>query len=307
MSNEKRFQISVSDDKIDLLRRKLELCAFPDELEDAGSDYGVPLATMRRLVEYWKTGFDWRAQEAAINAELPHFTRDIKKSKSADAIPLLFVHGWPSSFLEVRKMLPLLTSGNPSFHVVALTPSKKGFRVNQYAEVAHKVMMALDYSEYVTHGGDLGTMITRAMALKYGTKHVKAWHTTLPYGFPPPPTRPVAFLQHLLTPYTAAEKAGAEKAQYGRYSLADSPVGLLAWLYEKLLDWTDEYPWTDDQGSRSSQGTWVFVLWFTTNGNLVFSNNTHTKGGHFGAWEPPEGMFGKGGPAFAVVSERSGY
>ncbi|KAF8902496.1 alpha beta-hydrolase [Mucidula mucida] len=222
MSNEKPFQISVSDDKIDLLRRKLELCAFPDELEDAGSDYGVPLAAMRRLVKYWKTGFDWRAQEAAINAELPHFTRDIKvdgfgtlkihyvhqKSKSADAIPLLFVHGWPSSFLEVRKMLPLLTVGNPSFHVVALSlpgfgfseaPSKKGFRVNRYAEVTHKAMMALGYSEYVTHGGNLGTMITRAMALN---------------GFPQPPTRLIAFLQHLLTPYTAAEKAGAQKAQW---------------------------------------------------------------------------------------------
>ncbi|KAF8900220.1 alpha/beta-hydrolase [Mucidula mucida] len=400
MSSEKVFQISVPDDKIDLLRRKLELCVFPDELEDAGSDYGAPLADIRRLVDYWKTGFDWRAQEAAINAELPQFTRDLnvdgfgtlnihyvhQKSKAVDAIPLLFVHGWPSSFLEVRKMLPLLTAGNPSFHVVALSlpgfgfsqaPSKKGFRVNQYAEVAHKVMMALGYNEYVTQGGDLGTMITRAMALKYGGKHVKAWHTTLPYGFPPPPTRPIAFLQHLFTPYTAAEKAGAQKAQWFEkqgsgyflqqstrpqtlgYSLADSPVGLLAWIYEKLLAWSDAYPWTDDEvltwisiylfsraGPTASTriyyetyqsgdiyallpqrpsipyGISIFpgdmgvrpISWFTTNGNLVFSNNTHTKGGHFGAWEAPEGlvrdmrrMFGKGGPAFGVVPGRSGY
>ncbi len=107
MSSEKPFHISISDKKLDLLRHKLELCVFPDELEDAGSDYGVPLSDMRRLVDYWKTGFDWRAQEAAINAELSQFTRDIEvdgfgtlnihyghqKSKAVDAIPLIFVHG----------------------------------------------------------------------------------------------------------------------------------------------------------------------------------------------------------------------
>ncbi|KAF9017545.1 alpha beta-hydrolase [Hymenopellis radicata] len=391
MSSEKPFQISVSDDKIDLLRRP-------------GSSYGVPLAAMRRLVDYWKSvhrdiqvdGFE------TLNIHYVH-----QKSKAVDAIPLLFLHGWPSSFLEVRKILPLLTAtdaGHPSFHVVALSlpgfgfsqaPSKKGFRVNQYAEVAHKVMLALGYNEYVTQGGDLGTMITRAMALKYGGKHVKAWHTTLPYGFPPPPTRPIAFLQHLLTPYTAAEKAGAQKAQWFEkqgsgyflqqstqpqtlgYSLADSPVGLLAWVYEKLLVWTDEYPWTDDEvltwiSVYLFSKSWTYrvyanllrdvstrghlrapapefwfrkrarlkelpakdqeaareaeisifpadmgvrpISWFTTNGNLVFSNNTHTKGGHFGAWEAPDGlvgdlrrMFGKGGPAFSVVPGRKGY
>ncbi|KAF8902482.1 Alpha/Beta hydrolase protein, partial [Mucidula mucida] len=250
---------------------------------------------MRRLVEYWKNGFDWRAQEAAINAELPQFTRDIKvdgfgtlnihyvhqKSKAFDAIPLSFVLGWPSSFLEVRKMLPLLTVGNPSLHVVALSllgfgfseaPSKKGFRVNRYAEVAHKVMMALGYSEYVTHGGDLGTVITRAMALKYGTKHVKAWHTTFPYGFPPPPYRPS--LLNTCYPYTLP-KAGRKRPNGSKsrngyclqqstrpqtlgYSLADSPVG--CWPGStRTLAWTDEYPWTDDEVL-----TWISYTLFSS-------------------------------------------
>ncbi len=119
MSNEKPFQISVSDDKIDLLRRKVTLCVFPDELEDAGSNYGIPLTSMRRLVEYWKNGFDWRAQEAAINAELPQFTRDIKvdgfgtlnihyvhqKSKAFDAIPLSFVLGCTLTFGDVSVLV----------------------------------------------------------------------------------------------------------------------------------------------------------------------------------------------------------
>ena len=107
MSDEQPFRISVSDDQLSLLAQKLELATFPDELEDAGFKYGAPLADIKRLVTRWKTGFDWRAQEQALNAELPQFTRPIdvegfgtldihhvhKKSEVVDAIPLLFVHG----------------------------------------------------------------------------------------------------------------------------------------------------------------------------------------------------------------------
>ncbi|KAF9012988.1 alpha/beta-hydrolase [Hymenopellis radicata] len=403
MSAGQPFKISVSDDKIDLLRRKLDLCVFPDELEDSGTSYGAPLADMRRLVDYWRSGFDWRAQEAALNVELAQFTRDIEvtgfgtlnihyvhqKSKAVNAIPLLFVHGWPGNFLEVRKILPLLTAAapdHPSFHVVALSlpgygfsqaPSKKGFRAAQYAEVAHKLMVALGYNEYVTQGGDWGSLITRVMAVKYGGKHVKAWHTNMPMGYPPPITRPVAYLKYLVTPYTAAEKARTQLSQqfeqqgmgYYReqatqpqtlgYSLADSPVGLLGWIYEKLLGWTDKYPWTDDEvltwvsiylfsraGPTASiriyyeafqGGDWQHFIrqrpsipmgisvfpadhsnrplsWYTSNGNLVFCNAAHTKGGHFAAWETPDAlskdlheMFGKGGPAFAIVPGKAGY
>ncbi|KAF9017015.1 alpha/beta-hydrolase [Hymenopellis radicata] len=402
MSTEQPFKISVSDDKIDLLRRKLDLCVFPDELEDSGTSYGAPLADMRRLVDYWKTGFDWRAQEAALNAELPQFTRDIEvagfetlnihyvhqTSKAVDAIPLLFVHGWPGSFLEVRKILPLLTAvspEHPSFHVVAMSlpgygfsqaPSKKGFRIAQYAEVGHKLMLALGYNEYVTQGGDWGSLITRVMALQYGGKHVKAWHTNMPIGIPPPVTRPVSYLKHLVTPYTATEKAGTQRSTWfskqgsgyfieqstqpqtlGMILIGRFALGLLGWIYEKLLSWTDKYPWTDDEvltwisiylfsraGPTASvriyyetyqSGDWQQLMaqrpsipmgisvfpaelmihplsWYKMNGNLVFSNTSHTKGGHFAAWETPDvlvkdlhTMFGKGGPAFSVVPIRS--
>lgn len=107
MSYESPFKVAISDEKIALLKAKLELATFPDELENSGWDYGVPLADLRRLAARWKEGYDWRAQEAAIN-KLPQFTRDIEvegygstlnihyvhqKSEVADAIPLLFVHG----------------------------------------------------------------------------------------------------------------------------------------------------------------------------------------------------------------------
>jgi Epoxide hydrolase N terminus len=110
MSAESPFQISISDSQITLLRQKLALTNFPDELEDAGWSYGSPLADVQRLVNRWKDGYDWRKHEAQLNAELPQFTRDIdvdgfgtinihyvhKRSDEKNAIPLLFVHGCAS-------------------------------------------------------------------------------------------------------------------------------------------------------------------------------------------------------------------
>jgi len=104
------FKISVADSQIDLLRKKLELATFPDELQDAEWRYGAPLVDIKRLVARWKDGFDWRAEEAKLNEELPQFTREIevtghgalnihyvhKKSTLETAIPLLFVHGCES-------------------------------------------------------------------------------------------------------------------------------------------------------------------------------------------------------------------
>ena len=105
-NSEKPFKLAVPDADIELLQKKLELVRFPDELDGAAWDYGVPLEDVKRLTEYWKTKFDWRKVEAQINS-LPMFTRDIEvegfgtlnvhyvhvKSAKASAIPLLFVHG----------------------------------------------------------------------------------------------------------------------------------------------------------------------------------------------------------------------
>lgn len=308
-STERPFSIAVPDSDLNLLKRKLELTRFPDEIEDAGWDYGAPLGEMQRLVEYWQNGYDWRKHEAALNDELPQFTTNIeveghgvlnvhfihKKSTVADAIPLLFVHGWPGSFIEVRKLLPVLanpSSVEPSFHVVAVSlpgygfseaPKTKGFEATQMAEVAHKVMLSLGYSEYVAQGGDWGSMICRRVAQMYGPKHCKAWHTN--YVMAPQPgnfiEQPLLTLAHYLWGYNAKDKAALEhSSQYGKtgdgymkeqatqpqtlgYSLADSPSGLLGWIYEKLHRWVDgsNYTWTDDEVL-----TWVSIYWFSWGG-----------------------------------------
>uniref|UniRef100_A0A0W0FK69 Epoxide hydrolase N-terminal domain-containing protein n=2 Tax=Moniliophthora roreri TaxID=221103 RepID=A0A0W0FK69_MONRR len=289
------FKIAIPDQALDHLKQKLKVTYLPDEIGDAGWEYGTPLADIRRLVTRWKDGYDWRKHEKMLNDELPQFTMDIeieghgilnvhyiyRKSEVANAIPLLFVHGWPGSFLEVRKILSLLTSGTPSFHVVALGlpgygfsegTKIKGFNLSKYAEVGHKLMLALGYNEYVTQGGDWGYSITRNMAVTYGGQHIKAWHTNTPVMFTPPEgVNPAE--------YTAEDLEILERAKWLQtkgfgyfyeqstqpqtigYSLADSPVGLLAWIYEKLVTWTDAYPWDDDEVL-----TWISIYWFSRSG-----------------------------------------
>ena len=117
--SEVSFRIDVPEEQISTLQKKLALTNLPDEIEDAGWDYGAPLADIRRLVSRWKEGYDWRKYEAQLNDELPQFTRDIevdghgtlnvhyvhKKSEVVDAIPLLFVHGCELNLFWMHNLL----------------------------------------------------------------------------------------------------------------------------------------------------------------------------------------------------------
>jgi pimeloyl-ACP methyl ester carboxylesterase len=216
----------------------------------------------------------------------------------------------PGSFLEVTKILPLLTSsediGKQTFHVVAPSlpncgfsqrTSKPGFGILQYAEVCHKLMLKLGYGKYgkvpiycddiraltvvrtVTQAGDWGFLITRAMGMLYPS-HVLASHMNFILTLPPSPfSTPLVVLQYLAGRLTPGEKAGLERTQRFRatgsgyshihktrphtlgFALADSPVGLLAWIYEKLRDWTDNYDWTDEEVI-----TWISIYLFSDAG-----------------------------------------
>ncbi|KAI9797676.1 MAG: hypothetical protein M1833_005337 [Piccolia ochrophora] len=305
MSSTRSYKIDVPEKQLDLLKRKLELASFPDEIDDAGWTYGSPLSDVKRLTEYWKNEFDWRKQEREIN-KMPQYMTSIKpdsfepldihfvhqRSEVKGAIPLLFVHGWPGSFIEVSKILPLLTKGDkdqPAFHVVAPSiprfgfsegPTDKSWSVHNYAEVFQKLMESLGYNEYVTQGGDLGYYITRLMGINYPDSCKGTHINFFPMLGPPSLSKyPALALKHAITPYSEAEKQRLARMQWflrdGHgyasehstkpqtigYSLRDSPVGLLAWIYEKLHDWTDSYPWTDDEIL-----TWVSIYNFSAAG-----------------------------------------
>lgn len=196
----------------------------------------------------------------------------------------------PGSFVEVSKLLPLLKGGNetPAFHVVAPSlpnfgfsggVTRRGFSLDKYAETLNKLMLKLGYDRYVTQGGDWGFSVTRAIGWKY-PQHCMASHLNMILAGPPKlVSNPLLALQHTAFPYSEREKNGLKRSEwfmkegYGYnllqstkpqtvgYALADSPVALLAWIYEKLHDWTDGYPWTDDELL-----TWISIYWFSTAG-----------------------------------------
>ncbi|KAK4693145.1 hypothetical protein P7C71_g4202, partial [Lecanoromycetidae sp. Uapishka_2] len=301
------FKIFFTDDKIKRLKQKLALTDFPEEVLDANEPWsrGSPLADVKRLALYWKTEFDWRKAETVLN-EFPQYMTQIEvdgfdmynvhfvhqPSAVNNAIPLLFVHGWPGSFIEVTKILPHLVEGDkdsPAFHVVAPSlinfgfssaSKKKSFNVDQHANTCHKLMQTLSYNEYVVQGGDFGYLVARFIALKYGPKHCKAYHINSAAPSEPTATsHPDLYAKVKDTPLSETEIAGLQRAalfskegnayhqlqvtkpQTIAYSLTDSPVGLLAWIYEKLHDWSDKYPWTDDEIL-----TWVSIYYFSTAG-----------------------------------------
>ncbi|OAG38760.1 hypothetical protein AYO21_06955 [Fonsecaea monophora] len=192
-----------------------------------------------------------------------------KRSLAKGAIPLLFVHGWPGNFLEVTKIIDGLstpTQGQVSFHVVA--PSlpnfgfsegtrRRGFSVEQHAETLHKLMERLGYDQYVTQGGDWGYYITRAISALYPS-HCRATHFNMDVGTRPTLfTHPLLFVTSLFRHLSNREQQGVSRTEWFDkegfgynllqstkpqtigYALADSPVALLAWIYEKLHDWAD--------------------------------------------------------------------
>ncbi|KAI5276392.1 alpha/beta-hydrolase [Aureobasidium subglaciale] len=306
------YRIAVPESRLEDLQKRLDLATFPDELEDAEWAYGSPLADIKRLTSHWKTNFDWRKQEAKLN-ELPNFKANVtvdgfgdtalhflhQPSSAPDAVPLLFVHGWPGSYIEVTKMLSSLSgdANGVSFSIVA--PSlpnyawsagikKKGFGLGQYAEACHRLMKLLGYERY-----DWGMFVTRSIGLLY-PESCLASHINMVRAYPPEwSSNPLLAIQHAVIPYTEDEHQGrsrsdwfanegsgyraiqSTKPQTVGYALADSPVALLAWIYEKLHDWTDNYPWTDDEIL-----TWISIYWFSEAGPAaslrIYYEATHT-------------------------------
>ncbi|KAH6658664.1 Alpha/Beta hydrolase protein [Truncatella angustata] len=319
MSPVKPFRVDIPQERLDRLKQKLATTDFPTDIEGSGWEYGAPLADVKRLATYWQNEFDWRKAEAELN-KMPQFTTRIElqgfdpidlhfvhaKSPNPGAIPLLFCHGWPGSYDEIEKMLPLLLDGgkdHPSFDVVAPSMPNYGFssRVRQpgfgtraTAEVFQKLMVnVLGYHEYVTQGGDVGYAVTRYLGFLY-PQNCKASHYNFPFPKEPADDHfPELAKIYRETERTEAEKEGFERSRWFReegrgyygehstkpqtlgYSLTDSPVGLLAWIYEKLHDWTDDYPWTEYEVCK-----WISIYWFSTPGPLpslwVYYDSVHT-------------------------------
>jgi epoxide hydrolase len=270
------FSVGVPDADLRDLRDRLGRTRWPDDLPDAGWEYGVPLAYLRDLAEYWRTGYDWRAQEARLNSH-PQFTTTIDgqkihflhvRSAQPEALPLLLTHGWPGSVAEFLQVIgplsdPISHGGQArdAFHLVI--PSlpgfgfsgpthEKGWNAGRVAAAWAKLMERLGYQRYGAQGGDMGALVSPELAY-VDPEHVVGIHlNAATVGFIPWGEVPAAELES----FSEAEKASyarlqrflsegngyfqiqATRPQTLAYSLSDSPAGQLAWIVDKFHEWT---------------------------------------------------------------------
>ncbi|MER6280272.1 MULTISPECIES: epoxide hydrolase family protein [unclassified Streptomyces] len=290
------FRIDIPQAQLDDLHRRLDATRWPDELPGVGWDRGVPLSYLKELADYWRTSFDWRAAEAQLNAH-PQFTEEIDgarvhflhvRSPEPDATPLLLTHGWPGSVAEFLDVIGPLTDprahgGDPAdaFHLVI--PSIPGYGFSSLTETGWdtpriarawaELMARLGYDRYVAQGGDAGAVISLELG-RIDPEHVAGVHVNMLMTFPSGDPAELAALDERdqarlgkLARFDA-ELSGYMKLQQTRpqtlaYALTDSPVGQLAWIVEKFLDWTGATELPEDAVDRDRLLTNVTIYWLT--------------------------------------------
>jgi len=289
------FKLSIPAGAIDDLKARLVMTRWPDkETVDDWSE-GVPLEKMKALADYWRSTYDMRRLEQRLNV-FPQFRTQIDglgihflhvKSQHPSAVPMIMTHGWPGSVVEFLKVLGPLTDptahggrADEAFHVVAPSlpgfgfsdkPAERGWGLPRIAKAWAVLMKRLGYGSYVAQGGDWGAGVTTWMA-KQHVEGLKAIHLNLPILFPPPlqgeptPEEKAALGQLVAfgdTGNAYARIQGTRPETLG-FSLADTPVGQAAWIYEKLVKWADP---KDAPGlSNDEMLDNIMVYWLTNSG-----------------------------------------
>ena len=292
------FEIAIDQSVLDDLRARLNQTRWPDEVTDSGWNYGSNLDYMKELVEYWRSDFDWRAQERKLNA-FHHFKSAVdgldvhfihERGVGPNPMPLVITHGWPSCFFEMTKIIPLLADpashggdAADAFDVVA--PSLPGFgfsqasnspgmQVQKVADMWAKLMTEnLGYPRFAAQGGDIGAGVTSRLGYAHHDKMYGIHLTSV--------TRPTPYLGAGSLPLTEAEAAHSAqrerwfadeggynhiqgtKPQTLSYGLNDSPVGLAAWIIEKYRTWSDCHGDVESRYTKDELLTIVTIYWIT--------------------------------------------
>jgi pimeloyl-ACP methyl ester carboxylesterase len=288
-----RYVIDVPRAVLADLDERLARTRWPDQLPGTAWAYGADTAYLRELVAYWRSDFDWAKQQARLN-EFEHYRALVggmrihfvhARSRDPDAIPLLLLHGWPSSFVQMLDVIPLLVDpaahglpSAPSFHVVAASlpgfgfsdiPTRTGIGFATTADVMAELMHdVLGYTTYAVRGSDLGGSVVRQIAVQH-PEQVLGVHLTgmigVAGGQPPFTQAEQAFIDAdaASQPERAYARLQMSKPQTLAHSLNDSPVGLAAWIVEKFRAWSDSGGDVERRFSKDDLLTNLMVYWVT--------------------------------------------
>ena len=290
------FTLNVADSAIDDLRERLARTRLPDQAPGDPWAYGTSVEYLRGLLDYWRTGFDWRAQEARLNA-FPQFKAPLDDidvhflhvpGKGPNPCPLLLMHGWPGSVFEFIELIPRLTDparfgGDPadSFTVVApslpgygmsFRPGQKRFGVEEIADCLADLMSeTLGYRRFAAQGGDWGGIAASRMGYAHAHKligiHVNLLavrRDTNMVSNPTPEER--TYLDELaqwLKEETGYQWIQGTRPQTLSFALTDSPAGLAAWIVEKFRVWSDCNGDVESAFTRDQLLANISLYWFT--------------------------------------------
>ncbi|WP_378733604.1 epoxide hydrolase family protein [Nocardia brasiliensis] len=288
------FRIDIAQADLDDLHDRLSRTRWSPQLPGSGRERGVPVAYLKELAEYWRTEFDWRAQEAALN-EFPQFITEIDgldvhfvhvRSPEPDAVPLILTHGWPNTFVEFSKTIDLLADPRKhgldpaqAFHVVvpsvpgfgfSAAPREVGMTPRRVAEMWLVLMDRLGYQRFGAQGGDLGAYVTPELAIA-APDRVIGVHLDGGVGMPTEADVPT------MTPDERAEWDLMQKWMTGvdhhtllraapqtfAHAWTDSPVGLLGWLMHKFNEFAPTVDQAEDAIDRDHLLTNISIYWFT--------------------------------------------
>ena len=321
------FRIDIPQADLDDLADRLARTRWPSSLPGPVWERGVPVSYLRELAEYWRGGFDWRAQEARLNSWPQYITQiDGQKihflhvrSPEPDATPLLLLHGWPGSVVEFTRVIGPLSdprahgdASAPAFDLVI--PSLPGFGFSgpvtepgwgsrRMAAALAELMRQLGYRRYGAQGGDYGAFVGPDLG-RVDPEHVIGIHVNaatmgfIPFGDIPEQDQAtftdlekqrVQRLQHYMTDGNGYFQIQSTRPQTLSYALTDSPAGQLAWIVEKFKEWTNSgHALPEDAIPRDEILADVSVYWFT--GTAGSAANMYYETMHSGDWPTLSGV-----------------
>lgn len=292
------FTVEVGQGRLDALYERLRGSNWPSVVGQDDWELGAPVAFMRELIDYWVGDYDWRAQEAAINA-FDHFTTDIRdcpvhfihvRGRGPGPLPLILSHGWPWTFWDFAKVIGPLTDpssygGDPqdAFDIVVPSlpgfgfsaPLSRGMNVVDTAELWVELMRdVLGYDRFGAQGGDWGAHISGQLGHRYA-EHVVGVHLSMPNlaGIPwrslrredyaPDEQHWYDHMQQRLETAWSHLAVHTRDPQTLAYALHDSPIGLAAWIVERRRNWSDCDGEVERRFSKDELLTTVMLYWAT--------------------------------------------